>query len=393
VKIRSVKAICTAPAGTNITVVKVETDEPELYGIGCATFAYRHRAVACVVEEYLSPLLVGRDVEAIEDLWHLMHVNAYWRNGPIGNNAISGVDMALWDIKGKMAGMPVYNLLGGKVRKVVPAYTHIYGENLEDVVDGILKGMDGGIRCFRIHWGRTSKLTQPLTALDGVYFDPERYIQDTLTMFQYVREKVGYDIRLCHDVHERISPVDAIRLAKRLEPFQLFFLEDALPPEQSEWYGVMRRQTSTPIAIGELFNNPKEWTSLIVNRNIDFIRAHLSQVGGITPARKLAIFAEPFGVRTAWHGPEDCSPVGHAANVHLDLVSRNFGIQEWWGISDAVAEVFPGSPVLKDGNVEINDRPGLGVDINEPLAGKFPCTSAPTVWTQKRILDGTIHYP
>jgi mannonate dehydratase len=243
VKIRAVKTISTAPTGVNIMVVKVETNEPELYGLGCATFAYRHQAVACVVEEYLSPLLIGRDVEAIEDLWYLMHVNAYWRNGPIGNNAISGIDMALWDIKGKMAKMPVYNLLGGRARKFVPVYTHVYGESLEKVVDGIFKGRAAGIQCFRLHWGRTGKMRESLPGLDGVYFDPERYITDTIKMFQYVREKVGYDVKLCHDVHERISPVDAIRLAKQLEPFQLFFLEDALPPEQSEWYGIMRRNS------------------------------------------------------------------------------------------------------------------------------------------------------
>ncbi len=393
VKIRDVRAICTAPAGTNLVVVKVETDEPELYGLGCATFTYRHLAVRCVVEEYLQPLLVGRDAEDSEDLWHLMNVNAYWRNGPIGNNAISGVDMALWDIKGKLAKMPVYRLFGGKARQSVTAYIHVYGKTLPEIVDNILKGIAAGIRCFRIHWGETSKSYESSGKLGGVSFDPDSYMRQTLRMFSYVRDKVGYDVQLCHDVHERLAPMDAIRFAKELEPFRLFFLEDALPPEQSEWYGALRQQTATPIAIGELFNNPKEWTQLIASRSIDFIRAHPSQLGGITPTRKLAILAEQFGVRTAWHGPEDISPVGHAANIQLDLAAHNFGIQEWCGIAAAVAEVFPGSPTLKNGSLQFNERPGLGVDIDEQLAKRFPCSNSTTVWTQKRLLDGTLIYP
>lgn len=393
ITIRDVRAICTAPAGTNLVVVKVETDEPELYGLGCATFTYRHLAVSCVVEEYLKPLLVGRGVADIEDLWHLMNCNAYWRNGPIGNNAISGVDMALWDIKGKLAKMPVYSLLGGKARQAVMAYVHVYGETLPEIVDNILQGLAEGVRCFRIHWGNTSKLYESAGKLAGVYFDPDLYMRQTLELFSYVRDKVGYEVKLCHDVHERLAPIDAIRFAKELEPFRLFFLEDALPPEQSEWYGVMRQQTTTPIAIGELFNNPKEWTQLITGRSIDFIRAHPSQLGGVTPTRKLAILAEQFGVRTAWHGPEDISPVGHAANIHLDLASHNFGIQEWRGIDAAVAEVFPGSPTLRDGCLQLNEQPGWGVDIDERHAKKFPCTHSTTLWTQKRILDGTLIYP
>jgi mannonate dehydratase len=204
---------------------------------------------------------------------------------------------------------------------------------------------------------------------------------------------LGDQVELLHDVHERIPPIDAIRLAKALEPYRLFFLEDVLSPEQGDWLKILRQQSCTPIAIGELYNNPKEWDYLIYNRLIDFIRVHISQIGGITPARKLAIFCEQFGIRTAWHGPGDVSPVGHAANVHLDLVSHNFGIQEWAGISETLHEVFPGSPILKDGYVYANDKPGLGIDINEELAAKYPCQTRVTQWTQTRLPDGTLYTP
>ena len=194
-------------------------------------------------------------------------------------------------------------------------------------------------------------------------------------------------------MHERIAPSEAIRLAKALEPFRLFFLEDPLPPEQGEWLGILRGQCAVPIAMGELFNNPLEWTDLVARRLIDFIRVHISQIGGITPARKLATLCEAFGIRTAWHGPGDLSPVGHAANVHLDLACPNFGIQEWSEIDERLQEVFPGSPELRGGYVYLNGKPGLGIDIDEDLAGKYPCNGGITRWTQTRLPDGTSHQP
>ncbi len=397
IKIRNVKAILTAPAGINLIVVKVETTEPELYGLGCATFAYREKLVASMVEDYLKPLLVGRDVANIEDLWHLMNNNSYWRNGPVTNNAISGVDMALWDIKGKMANMPVYDLLGGKSRQGVAVYRHADGKDFDEIVENVQRYMAQNIRHIRIQWGgyggKSRELNIPSGSPHGVYYCPDQYIRDTLKLFEHVRGELGYDIELLHDVHERIAPIDAIRLAKALEPFRLFFLEDVLSPEQGDWLRILRQQTCTPIAIGELYNNPKEWDYLIANRLIDFIRVHISQIGGITPARKLAIFCEQFGIRTAWHGPGDVSPVGHTANIHLDLVSHNFGIQEWCGISDVLHEVFPGSPILKDGYVYANDKPGLGIDIDEKLAAKYPCKTDVTTWTQTRLPDGTMNTP
>lgn len=413
VKIRRIKVICTAPEGINLVVVKVETDQPGLYGLGCATFAYRHLTVKHLIETYLEPLLVGRDVERIEENWQLMHQNGYWRNGPVENNAISGVDMALWDIKGKMAGMPLYQLFGGKVREAVPVYRHADGKDLSELCENIQRFQEMGIATIRCQCGGyggesygSTPATAPQGALPGVYLDSQKYIRDTVKLFEGIRSKLGEEIQLVHDVHERIAPVEAIQLAKALEPYHLFFLEDPIPLEQTEWLRRLRQQSFIPVAQGELFNNFAEWRVLITEKLIDFIRVHLSQIGGITPARKLQIFAEQFGVRTAWHGPGDMSPMAHAANVHIDLAAPNFGVQEWSGIEPpnfviqtlrsqhgALLEVFDGLPEFKDGYVYANDRPGLGVDINEKEAEKYPCTAEVTTWTQTRRRDGALQTP
>ncbi|PWG59547.1 enolase C-terminal domain-like protein [Bifidobacterium catulorum] len=413
VTIEKVRVICTAPEGINLVVVRVETNQPGLYGLGCATYAYRHLAVKTVVEEYLDPLLRGRDAENIEELWQLMHQNAYWRNGPISNNAISGVDMALWDLKGKMAGMPVYQLFGGKVREGIPVYRHADGRDLEELCDNIRQFQEMGITTIRCQCGGyggedygNTPATAPEGAHPGVYLDSRKYIHDTVELFAGIREKIGYEMNLVHDVHERIAPVEAVQLAKALEPYELFFLEDPVSIEQTDWLRRLRQQTSIPIAQGELFNNPAEWKTLIAEHLIDFIRVHISQIGGITPARKLQIFAEQFGVRTAWHGPGDMSPLAHAANIHIDLAAQNFGVQEWSGIEPpnfviqelkgphgALLDVFPGLPEYRDGYVYANDRPGLGVDLDEAEAAKYPCENTVTTWTQTRRRDGALVTP
>lgn len=397
VTIRKVRAILTAPAGINLIVVKVETSEPNLYGLGCATFAYRENAVKSIVEEYFDPLLRGRDVADIEDLWQLMHQNSYWRNGPIIGNAVSGVDMALWDIKGKMANMPVYDLFGGKARKGVAIYKHADGRDINEVTENVQRYMEEGLRHVRVQWGgygsKADKINTPIGANPGVYYCPDQYVKKTVQLIEGVRSKLGYDVELLHDCHERLPAIQALGLAKELEKYKLFFLEDILPPEQCQWLAQLRAQSTTPIAIGELFNNPKEWDYLIANRLIDFIRVHITQIGGLTPAKKLAVFAEQFGVRTAWHGPGDVSPLGHIANIHLDMNARNFGIQEWTPFNEATMEVFPGCPVAKNGFVYPSDAPGLGIDINEDLAAKYPVTTAPTGWTQTRIADGSLFTP
>lgn len=413
VKITGIRVICTAPEGINLAVVRVDTNQPGLYGLGCATFAYRHLTVKHLVEEYLEPLLVGRNAENIEELWTLMHHNAYWRNGPIENNAISGVDMALWDIKSKMANMPLYQLFGGKVREGVPVYRHVDGRDIEEICDAIRRFQEMGITHLRCQcggyggapYGQTPR-TAPEGAHDGMYLDSRAYIHDTVELFAQIRSRIGWEMQLIHDVHERIAPIDAIRLAKELEPFDLFYLEEPVPLEQINWLRNLRQQTSIPIAHGELFNNSREWKTLIAEQLIDYIRVHISQIGGITPARKLQIFAEQFGVRTAWHGPGDMSPLAHAANIHIDLAAQNFGVQEWSGIEPpnfviqelkgphgALLDVFPGLPEFRNGYVYANDTPGLGVDLNEKEAAKYPCEKTVTTWTQTRARDGALVTP
>jgi mannonate dehydratase len=399
-KITGVRSILTAPDGIALVVVRVDTDEPGLYGLGCATYTQRPTLVAQAVDEYLAPLLIGRDPANIDDLWHVMHVNPYWRNGPVLNNAVSGVDIALWDIKGKRASMPVHDLLGGKCREAAMVYRHADGREPAEVLERVLQFREQGhlaVRCQMGGYGakgsRGATDERFREAFPGAYYDPHRYARSVVELFEHVRTGVGDELFLLHDIHERLAPIDAIRLARDLEPARLFFLEDPLAPDQIDWFRRLRDQTVTPIAMGELHNHPLEWRPLVTEQLIDFIRSHITQLGGLTPARKLAAVCETFGVRTAWHGPGDVSPVGHAANLHLDLACHNFGIQEVIGFGEASYEVFPGTPELRDGYLWANDRPGLGIDIDEERAADFPIEVSTIEWTQTRWPDGTLWTP
>lgn len=393
VTIKDIKVIATQPAGSRLIVVKIITSEPGLYGLGCATFTQRAHAVIAALEKHIGPFMLGLDVSRIEEIWRMAMVHGYWRNGPVLNNAISGVDMALWDIKGKQAGMPVYQLLGGKCREAAAVYAHADGRDPQEVEDNVRKFVSEGYRDVRVqmglYGGRDMQTPRPEGAPEGAYFDPRSYMRNTLRMMEHVRSRVGEQLELVHDVHERLSPVDAIQFAKDVERFRLFFLEDALAPEHIAWFARIREQCATPLAMGELFNNPHEWQPLITGQLIDFVRMHISQMGGLTPARHVAAFADMFGVRTAWHGPGDVSPVGHAANLHLDLWAPNFGVQEWCRFPDIVYEMFPGTPEVRNGYMYPNDRPGLGVEIDEKLAAQYPLTEGVEQWTQARLPDGT----
>ena len=393
ITIKDVKTILTQPEGQRLIVVKVITSEPGLYGLGCATFTQRFHAVQAAIEGHIKPFVIGRDVSRIEEIFRMGMVNGYWRNGPVLNNAISGIDIALWDIKGKMANMPVYQLLGGKCREGAAVYTHADGREPKEVEDNVRKFMEQGYRYIRIqmggYGGKAPIMAKPEGAPDGAYYDPRAYTRNMLRMMEHVRSAVGDEIELLHDVHERLAPVDAVKFAKDVERFNLFFLEDLLAPEEIVYFNNVRQQCSTPIAMGELFNNPQEWTMLIDGRLIDFLRMHISQMGGITPARDAAIHANIYGIRTAWHGPGDVSPVGHAANLHLDLWAPNFGVQEWCRFSPLVYEMFPGTPEVRNGYMYPNDKPGLGIDIDEKLAEKSPCQDWVEQWTQTRWPDGT----
>ncbi|HZF63160.1 MAG TPA: enolase C-terminal domain-like protein [Chitinophagaceae bacterium] len=401
IKITSVKAIATAPQGPNLVVVKVETSEPGLYGLGCATFTQRAAVVVTAINNYLHDFAVGRDVDNIEDMWQAAYVSSYWRNGPVLNNALSGLDQALWDIKGKRAGMPVYQLLGGKARFAVDCYAHASGKTPEEISASVQQWIEKGFRHIRIQQGGYGALNlaqKPDFKEAGfgyagdAYMDQRTYLKSVPKMFDAVRKRCGDDIELLHDIHERVEPIDAINLIKSLEQYRPYFIEDPFSPENPKWFKLLRESTTVPIAMGELFNNQNEWKEPMVNQWFDYIRCHISQIGGITPAMKVARLGEWFNIKTAWHGPPDVSPVGHAADAHIDFAIWNFGIQESVSFNEAMLEVFPGSPYIKNGYMYVNDAPGLGVEINEKAAAKYPAHFKPGEW-QVRKRDGTIIRP
>ncbi len=406
-KIKSVKAIGVKSnpegRGSNLIVVKVETTEPGLYGLGCATFTQRAEAVVTAINSYMPEFCVGRDADNIEDMWQSFYVSSYWRNGPVLNNAISGLDQALWDIKGKRANMPVYQLLGGKCRFAVDTYTSVGAATPEEVADRVLKEMESGQRHVRIQLGGYGGVgtigTKPDFKEAGFgmpndsFMDDQAYLRAVPKIFEGVRKRCGEEIELLHDIHERCQPIDVIHLCRKLEEYRPFFIEDPLSPENTHWWKQLRESTIVPFAMGELFNNVNEFVQPMVNHYFDYIRIHVSQMGGITPCMKVARLGEWFNVRTVWHGPGDVSPVGHSAQAHMDLATWNFGLQEGGGVfSDYLRELFPGCLTKKNGYVYVNENPGLGIDINEKMAAKYPITNSAGNWTVRKR-DGTIIRP
>ena len=381
--VRDVRAISVSADSPNLTVVKVETSEPGLYGLGCATFTQRHLLVEAAVRDYLRPMLLGRDVSRIEELWQLMKHSGYWRNGPVLNNAVAGVDGALWDIRGKLAAMPVYELWGGKCREAAATYGHVSASDPEELGDRVETALTAGRRHLRIqrsgggrsYGGPVCDRHRPEGALPGHYTDSRAYMLSTLELLDAFRERFGFEVEILHDVHEQLRPAEAVEFARMVEPVHLFYLEDALAPEEIDWFRRIRATCTTRLAMGELFVHRNEWRSLVAENLIDYVRMHVSEIGGPTEARKVAAACELFGVQTAWHGPGDVSPVGHAINVHLDVVSPAFGIQEFGQIGERLREIFPGSPELRNGYLYPNDRPGWGVEINEGLAAKCPASA------------------
>ncbi len=404
--IKDVQVIATAPAGSRLSVVKILTDQDGLHGYGCATFTQRAEVVNVAVEKYLRPFLTGKPADRIDDLWQAMYNSSYWRNGPVLNNAISGVDQALWDIKGRQAGMPVYELLGGKCREAADCYSHAAGAEIPQAIESARRLMAQGFRHVRVQVGvpgmdgyGAGRGGTPVQGLhSGPVFEPAVAMRRQLKVLETARKELGDEIELLHDMHERYPANTAVQFAKAVEPLRLFFLEDSLSPEDIAYFRQIRQNCATPLAMGELFNSPHEWRTLVAERLIDFIRMHVSQGGGVTPMRKVAAFAELYGVRTAWHGPGDVSPIGHAANVALDLACYNFGIQEYTPFNDRAREVFPGCPVMKDGYLWANEAPGWGIEVDEKAAAKYPYGSFEGGdrkplnggWGEIRKQDGTI---
>ncbi len=411
VKIRNITTILTAPNRIRLVIVKVDTTEPGLVGWGCATFTQRALVVQTAIDQYLKPFLLGRNVDEIEDIWQSSYMSSYWRNGPVLFNAMSGVDMALWDIKGKRAGMPVYELLGGKVRQGADCYFHASGSSFTEVEDSARKAMEQGFRHVRVqvatpgYAGYGAGGGRPPAAGDEVVgptnpkaiWESGPYVRMLPKFFEHMRSKLGDDVELLHDVHERVTLNEAINLCKSLEPYHLFFLEDPFPPEENDHFRLLRQQTSVPLAMGELFNTQHEYLPLIKERLIDFIRIHISQIGGLSPARKVAALSEFFGVRTAWHGPGDASPIAHAAQLALELSIYNFGVHEGGGFPKETQDVFVGCPEVKNGYMLAQEKPGLGIEVDEKLAAKFPFPPGPPnfdySWGTTRRKDGTVIRP
>ena len=382
-KITSARVIVCCP-GRNFVTLKIETDEG-LTGIGDATLNGRELSVLSYLEEHVIPCLIGRDPHQIEDIWQYLYKGAYWRRGPVTMSAIGAVDTALWDIKAKAANMPLYQLLGGKSRTGVMVYGHANGSDIAHTVDEVLRYKEMGYKAIRAQSGvpglekvygvgRGSMFYEPADAdLPSEHdWSSEKYLLHTPQLFAAVREAVGPDTHLLHDVHHRLTPIEAGRLGKSLEPFHLFWIEDATQAENQEAFRLIRQHTTTPLAVGEIFNSIWDCKDLIANQLIDYIRATVVHAGGITHLRRIADFAAMHQVRTGCHGATDLSPVTMGATLHFDTWLRNFGIQEYMRHTDQTDEVFPHAYSFNDGFMHPGEAIGHGVQIDEKLAAKYP---------------------
>ncbi len=391
--------VITCSPGRNFVTLKLVTEDG-VYGLGDATLNGRELAVAAYLREHLIPLLIGRDARRIEDTWQFLYKGAYWRRGPVTMSAIAAVDMALWDVNGKALGAPVYRLLGGASRDAVTVYAHANGETIDEAVAAVGEQVSRGYRAVRAQCG-----VPGLTGVYGVakgHYEPaqrglasetrwssERYIACVPPLFERLRREFGTDIRLLHDVHHRLTPIEAARLGRALEPYDLFWLEDPTPAENQDGFRIIRQHTTTPLAVGEVFNSIHDCRQLIQEQLIDYIRASVGHAGGISHLRKIAGLAELYQVRTGSHGATDLSPVSLAAALHVDLAVHNFGIQEHMPHSPETDRVFPHAYTFAGGMMHPGDAPGLGVDIDEALAATFPYQRA--YLPVARLADGTMH--
>ena len=376
-KIVDIKTILTCP-GQNYLFIKVITDDPDIYGIGDASLNGREKAVSDLTDEYLKPMLIGMDPDNIEEIWQLIYRGTYWRGGNIIMGALCGIDMALWDIKGKRAGLPLYSLLGGRVRNKVLCYSHVLGETNQDKVEQAAEFVKKrGLRVIRLRAGLsaangTLNSTEAQNAPKIEKWDPEFYADEMIEYFANIRKVVGPKVGIIFDLHERFSPERAIYIMRKLEKYNPFFIEDPIAPDCTESLKSVRSHTNVPIAFGELYKSRWECLPGITNRWLDFIRCDLIRIGGITEARKIGAIAETYDVKTAWHGPNDVSPVTHAVNWHLNVSAYIFGIQEDGTVDDKINKVIKGGPVYRDGYLTMEDTPGIGCDIDEEAAKMYP---------------------
>jgi mannonate dehydratase len=398
-KITNARVIVTSP-GRNFVTLKIETDKG-LSGLGDATVNGRELSVASYLTDHVIPTLIGRDAQQIEDIWQYLYRGAYWRRGPITMAAIGAVDTALWDIKAKQANLPLYQLLGGACRTGVMVYGHANGDSIEDTIAEARKYQAMGYRAIRLQCGVPGLKSTYGVSRDKLFYEPAdaanpteniwstaKYLPVVPQLFKAARDALGWDVHLLHDVHHRLRPIEAARLGRDLEPYRPFWIEDPTPAENQEVFRLIRQHTTTPIAVGEVFNVIWDAKGLIEEQLIDYIRMTVPHSGGITHLRRVASFADLYGVRTGCHGATDLSPVAMAAALHFDLSVPNFGVQEYMRHTAETDAVFPHAYSFKDGYLHPGDRPGLGVDIDEALAAKhlYARASLPI----NRLEDGTM---
>lgn len=401
-EIREIKVFVCNP-GRNFVTVKLVTDEG-IYGLGDATLNGREQAVVAYLDEHVAACLIGRDPHDIEDIWQYLYKGAYWRKGPVTMAAIAAVDMALWDIKGKVAGLPVYQLLGGKSRNGVTIYAHANGEDIDDTLDKAEALKNQGFKAIRLQSAVPGlKVTYGVLGDKKDYYElqgnrplpPEeawstpKYFNMIGDLFSAARTRLGDDVQLCHDVHNRLTPVESAKLGKLLEPYNLLFLEDASNAENQDSYKLIRQHTTTPLAIGETYNTIWDCKDLIQNQLIDYIRTAATHAGGITALRRIADFAAVYNVKTAPHGAPDLSPICFAAHMHLNTWAPNFGIQEFVGFGNEQSRrVFQHDIKVENGMAHVSEKPGLGVEFDEAAAQALPYRRS--YLPVSRLEDGTV---
>lgn len=399
-KITDAKVFVCSP-GRNFVTLKIYTDEG-IYGLGDATLNGRELSVVSYLEDHLVPCLIGRDPQQIEDIWQYFYRGAYWRRGPVTMAAIGAIDMALWDIKGKALITPVYNLLGGRSRAGIMVYGHANGKDIQETIDEVGKYISKEYLAIRAQCGIPGLPSTYGVSKDKMFYEPakkglppeevwssEKYLNHIPKLFDKLREVYGDDPHLLHDVHHRLTPVEAARLGKELEPYHLFWLEDAVPAELQEGFRIIRQHTTTPLAVGEVFNSVYDVTTLMTEQLIDYCRLSVVHGGGITPMKKIAALGEIYHVRMGCHGPTDVSPINMAAAIHFNLSINNFGIQEYMRHTPETDEVFPHEYFFEKGYLNITDVPGLGVDFDEKLAEEYPYERA--YLPVNRKVDGTMY--
>ena len=398
-KITNAKVIVTCP-GRNFVTLKIETDEG-LAGIGDATLNGRELAVVSYLRDHVVPCLIGRDPHRIEDIWQYLYRGCYWRRGPVTMTAIGAVDTALWDIKAKAAGMPLYQLLGGRSRDRVLVYGHANGRDIEETSDEVDRYVEMGYKAIRAQTGIPGLSATYGVSSDKMYYEPAngtvpeenvwdtpKYLRHVPQLFDTLRKRYGFDVHLLHDAHHRLTPQEAASLGKSLEEYRLFWLEDVTPAENQEAFRLVRRHTTTPLAVGEIFNSIWDCNQLIQNQLIDYVRATVVHAGGITHLRRIADYASLYQVRLGSHGATDLSPVCMGAALHLDIWLPNFGIQEYMRHTEETDAVFPHAYSFSDGYLHPGDAPGHGVEIDETLAAKYPYK--PAYLPINRLEDGTM---